>query len=553
MALANAAIEFHPDGFTTSGPRLMGREAAGEGFLAAFLRHAAADAFYCQAASREHFEVFRQRALAARGDEFPVDWISPISASDLAGPGCLFRPDPVIGPAAWQRRAAGETTYSVCGITHTICSASVMDAIGALAIAPLHPWDAVICTSSAVKTAVDGMLERWIEYLKARLGAAPPLPVELPVIPLGVDCDALADGPDAGLARQTMRHELAAKPDEVVVLYVGRLSFHAKAHPLPLYLALEEAVRRTSKPVLLALAGWFANDAIRAEFMAGARQFCPSVRLALLDGRVADIRRRVWFAADIFTSLADNIQETFGLTPIEAMAAGLPVVVSDWNGYRDTVRQGIDGVRVSTVLAPPGAGEELALRYAAGADTYDFYVGAASQCAAVDVGACADAFERLFVDAGLRRRMGEAGRAHARADFDWRVIVRRYQELWHELGERRRAAHPPAGDCPRYPLRDDPFAVFGHYATRQLTPDAIVAAAPGAAARLEIVNRAAMMNFAASLLATSEEAGHLLALLSRGPCHVEALLSDCPPERRHAWQRTLAWMLKGGIVELSPS
>lgn len=550
MTLANAAIEFHPEGFTTGGPRLMGREAAGEGFLTAFLRHAEAEAFYCQAASGGHFEIFRQRVAAARGGAFPAEWISPVNASALVRPGCLFRPDPVIGPAAWQRRHFGEAAYSICGITHTICSAAVMDAIGELVIAPVYPWDAVICTSSAVKTAVDHMLKQWNEYLTQRWGASLPLPVELPVIPLGVDCDALADGPAAEFARQTMRRELAVSPDEVVVLYVGRLSFHAKAHPLPLYVALEEAVRRTGRPVLLALAGWFASDAIRAEFMAGARDYCPSVRLALLDGRQADIRRRVWFAADIFTSLADNIQETFGLTPIEAMAAGLPVVVSDWNGYRDTVRHGVDGIRVSTVLAPPRAGEELALRYAAGADSYDFYIGAASQCAAVDTAECTAAFARLIADAGLRRRMGEAGRAHARTHFDWRVIVRRYQELWQELSERRRVAHPPAAERAMHPLRDDPFALFGHYATRQLTPECVLSAAPGmAVARLDAFYRAPMMNFAASLLATPDEARHILSLLGRGPCEVGTLLAECPPERRHAWQRTLVWMMKGGLVE----
>ena len=66
---------------------------------------------------------------------------------------------------------------------------------------------------------------------------------------------------------------------------------------------------------------------------------------------------------DIFCSLSDNIQETFGITPIEAMSAGLPVVVSDWDGYRDTVRDGIDGFRVPTQMPPPGYGDELALRH----------------------------------------------------------------------------------------------------------------------------------------------------------------------------------------------
>ena len=46
------------------------------------------------------------------------------------------------------------------------------------------------------------------------------------------------------------------------------------------------------------------------------------------------------------------------------MAAGLPVVVSDWDGYRYTVSDGVEGFRVPT-LAPAHArqGEELALQH----------------------------------------------------------------------------------------------------------------------------------------------------------------------------------------------
>ena len=35
-------------------------------------------------------------------------------------------------------------------------------------------------------------------------------------------------------------------------------------------------------------------------------------------------------------SPADSYQETFGLT-IEAMASELPVVASNWNGYRESI------------------------------------------------------------------------------------------------------------------------------------------------------------------------------------------------------------------------
>ena len=41
--------------------------------------------------------------------------------------------------------------------------------------------------------------------------------------------------------------------------------------------------------------------------------------------------------------------ETFGLTPIEGMAAGLPVLHLTENGYKSTVRQNTDGFRVKTI------------------------------------------------------------------------------------------------------------------------------------------------------------------------------------------------------------
>ena len=68
------------------------------------------------------------------------------------------------------------------------------------------------------------------------------------------------------------------------------------------------------------------------------------MKAIFVEGRNATARDQAWAAADIFVSLSDNIQETFGLTPIEAMAAGLPVVVTDWNGYQATrFAHGVDG------------------------------------------------------------------------------------------------------------------------------------------------------------------------------------------------------------------
>ena len=49
-------------------------------------------------------------------------------------------------------------------------------------------------------------------------------------------------------------------------------------------------------------------------------------------------------AADVF--VFPSLIETFGIVIVEAMAAGLPIIVSDAPGCRDVVRHGEDGMMV---------------------------------------------------------------------------------------------------------------------------------------------------------------------------------------------------------------
>ena len=84
------------------------------------------------------------------------------------------------------------------------------------------------------------------------------------------------------------------------------------------------------------------------------RRLCPSVRFLRLGGAEPvseEVKRHALAAADVAVSLVDNAQETFGLAVAEAMAAGLPLVASDWSGYRDLVRDGIDGYLIPSAWA----------------------------------------------------------------------------------------------------------------------------------------------------------------------------------------------------------
>ena len=305
-----------------------------------------------------------------------------------------------------------------------------------LITSPVQSWDALICTSLAVKNNVLRILDAEASFLKRRLGASKFLLPELPVIPLGVNAERFRYSKSFVLKA---RKKLNIQPDDVVVLFVGRLAFHAKAHPLVMYQALERASSKTNHQVILTECGWHANSHIQKAFIDAAAAVCPSVRCISLDGRDSEQLSLSWASADIFCSLSDNIQETFGITPIEAMAAGLPVVVSDWDGYRDTVRDGIDGFCIPTYMPPPGYGEELAARHALGIDTYDMYCGSTSSLVAVDQEYTTQAFIKLISSTDLRRKMGAQGRQRVLDVYDWKTIIPTYEDLWSELKSRREA------------------------------------------------------------------------------------------------------------------
>ncbi|MDB5476422.1 MAG: hypothetical protein JWP49_1933 [Phenylobacterium sp.] len=546
--MTNAALYLHPNGYDTSGPQLLGRISAGESFLRGYLRHAEVDRYYFWNVAGRPEQELNELLARVHAPDKPITWIGQADRGALGQVGVLNMPVPGVTSESWMRRPFGPRAYAVCGITHTTATERVMQTVAETLIAPTEDYDALICTSNAVRHSIDTQLGAMRDYLAAEYGPRKrPEPMRV-TIPLGVNVDDFSTSPEH---RKAWRERLDIPEDAVVALFMGRFNVRAKMNPALMAIALERAAKATGKPLYWVNAGWSPSAKDEEHYHAQTRQLCPTVHYRSVDGRPPDVRFSIWSAADFFISFSDNIQETFGLTPIEAMAAGLPCVVTDWDGYKDTVRHGVDGFRIPTIAPPPGEGGDLAFWFANAWLNYDNYVGAAGQFTAIDYDEAQAAITTMILNPDVRRQMGEAAKLRAREIFDWAAIIPQYQALWAEQNARRLAA-PPAPATRENPYRPDPFTLFQSYPSRHLSARTPVSLTPGVtwetAEPLLSHPLAIYSNFHRPTLA---EARQMLAFLGeRQTATVAEVAQIAAPARRPYVGRGVLWLARYGLVTI---
>jgi glycosyltransferase involved in cell wall biosynthesis len=399
-----------------------------------------------------------------------------------------------------------------------------------------RPFDSILCTSRAAR-----------DYLERALGAASGQLRELglsqagyagrlDLVPLGV---RLADFGHEDQAQALAR--LGLEPGVLTLLCLGRLTPYDKYDLKPMLGVL--ALMNQRRPTRLLLAGADSRGYAQA-LQQTARDLGLAERLHIFKDFDSALKPSLLAAADIFVSPSDNLQETFGLAIIEAMAAGLPVVASDFSGYRDLVSDGQTGFLVPT-LGPSQYGP-LDCLWPLLAD----HIAAlqASQRTAVDLAALLARLELLAGDPELRQRQGQAGRRRVAQRFDWAVVVPRQERLWLELARQAAQAGPLA------PLPDVLGAglgqVFGGFPSQALDPGQRFL--PGPLAGEFLAGRWARAPYP-DMAQTLDPAGLeplLAALAARdGQASLEQLRADlegrCPS---HQVEHLALWGLKYGLL-----
>jgi glycosyltransferase involved in cell wall biosynthesis len=455
--------------------------------------------------------------------------------------------DPFVSSFIGARALWAHKPVPVVGMLHSIHSSlGASEAVFSLLNGATYPYDAIISPSHCGSVAYAQLLEAAAQWLAKSMAPhkAPRFAGRMEVIPYGIDAS-----PYQGLDRASCRAGLEWPQDAIILLSLGRFARQEKACLLPLMLATAQ-LRQRRQPVVLVLAGGGHGD-----YTVQLKEMAQSLGIAdhVLIHENVDSHDKVLMvgAADIFVAPSDNIQETYGLSLLEAMAAACPVVAAGWNGYREIVDAPHTGLLVPTYAAPVDDVLHQVQRLAEGIGGYghrDLH-----ESVVVDPQALCAALETLCNNAPLRQQMGQAGRRRVQQHFNILQQGQRLGDLLLDLHGQAKATALGSEKSSAVPFTDRVGRRFAHYPNHGiLEPHRCVQIATWAK---DMAWRHRVLKLLNMARAESSHMELLLQTLEQaGPTCIDSLCSLLPSHAAnpsHAGLR-VARALKYALIELLP-
>ncbi len=459
-------LSLHP--FYEGGP-IMGRKLANRGFMDAMFRKDPFDMY--------HFFVDNPKSLMDLWEETP-------DAAPLLKRGALHAfprthlekrlkvvpytvchfSDPMTEFAAMcrVRNAFAPRIFPITAVNHTISYVEYAEStLG-------HVWqgctarDGIGCTSSASRN----IMESWYNHARNayNIPDAWSQP-QLKVIPLGVPDPNLGGHKDM---RTQFRNEFNIAPETVFILLYGRISIVDKMDVRPLFAALRRlCAKHPNLPLVFFVAGSMDDDNSVTEQMLKLAKYW-NIPFNIIPNPSRKRKKELFAAADIFVSPVDNIQETFGLTLVEAAQSSLPVIASNWDGYKDIVLHGETGFLIPT-LTPT---DTPILDSMAGVFFNKIHQLFRSQQTAMHVPYLEEALLKLIFDADLRKKMGETAKKRAAELYTFDTVIDRWMDFWNELENTPISAEQQAFlQSAKHPYSLDFGKTFAVYASHHLQND----------------------------------------------------------------------------------
>jgi phosphatidylinositol alpha-mannosyltransferase len=229
-------------------------------------------------------------------------------------------------------------------------------------------------------------LQRRLDRMAATIAVGQPV-VDAHSRYFSANWEIIPNGVNVDYFHPNGRSPFSALHDAPRVLFLGRLD---PRNGLDTMLAAMPAILARFPSTQLTVVG---DGPLRARYETHARALGSHVRFV---GSVYDERNDFYGATDVY--VCPTTRASFGITLLEAMAAGRPMVVSDITGFRELVAGTDAAVRV-----PPG-----------------------------DPAAWADAVMATLGDPARRVAMGDAGR-RAALTYAWPIVARRVLDVYERV------------------------------------------------------------------------------------------------------------------------
>lgn len=318
------------------------------------------------------------------------------------------------------------------------------------------PGDTLICTSDSSEVATRTLFAQAQEQAERELGLSNSVQVvpALKRVPLAI--------PDVWMEpidKKSARSALQISEKALVLLYFGRLSREYKAD-LSSLLLITKKLKKQFPGLQLILAGSDVHLGLQHSLQQEINACGLGECVRLLKNVPAVVKRILFFGADVFVSPADNIVESFGITLLEALGAGVPIVCSDWSGYREIIDDGVDGFLVPTYSRSSIWAEVSQLAETAITPLPESLL---AQSTFLDTDVFYQRLRTLLLDSDLRQRMGKAGRQKASTHYVWSKAICKFGAIFASAADQcvRRL---PGGESLRLDLSES----FAHYPSHWL-------------------------------------------------------------------------------------
>lgn len=484
-------------------------------------------------------DLRRQGSLISGTDLVTTeDALLHVSVSDAS---MWFEPAGATGYALRLRQAVARNRCPpLVSVQHSLStSISMRDIFSVLNTAPTFPYDVLVCPSHASAAALNNLLR----FSGEQVGLGSGYQGRVTVIPLPVDTDYFCPG-DKLRARRTLN----LPKDEFVILYLGYCSL-SKSDLLPLISAIHLLQqRKPAKRLRLVVAG--TSD---TRHLADLRQEAARQGVAFTSKQEltkAEVRE-LYQASDLFVSLSDTMTESFGLTPVEAMACGLPQIVSGWNGYSETVAHEITGFLLPTTWRHSSSMASLNDDLLGD----EYAVIRTAQAISVELEDLVERMHTFLTNEAFRVEASQASRKRAITVYSEAAIASQYKSLWKELACIEAAtSYPKAGSTFG---SIDYHRCFAHYAGTVTTADTVLGIGPLGKDKSGIEHQMSSFKRFGFLLDWKQMVEMTEIVGAKQPVKQSQLWQECLPNNAGInnvkFDLSICWLLKHGFLrEMRP-